>query len=293
LEFPTERRSQSDLTWPPPDLEIEAVQVIELSPRDSSSSHVMSAHVIRFPERRPRPYLVVSSYRSAPPWLRPRERRYPRLWPIAIGLLILELVESRARPSADPLEAAPSPPAAIASATPGEPAASAMPPIATQPARPASDASSERRVATRRESRARREAEIEREPVRRVPPAVASRAAARPPAPEPQPAETLAVAAPEPTLLPAASQEYVPPRPEKLNAIRRGPAPFPAARGSRTRLEVVVDVRGRVESARLLTSDTPYYDQRALAAVRTWRFEPARLDGRPVRASLDVDVRAP
>jgi TonB family protein len=68
------------------------------------------------------------------------------------------------------------------------------------------------------------------------------------------------------------------------------PSPFPAARGSRTRVEVVVDALGRVESARLRTPSASYFDERALETVRAWRFEPARRGGRPVRSSVDVEI---
>ena len=54
-------------------------------------------------------------------------------------------------------------------------------------------------------------------------------------------------------------------------------------------LEAVIDSNGRVESARVLRS-IPLLDEAALAAVRQWRFEPARLNGQPVPVVMTVTV---
>ena len=54
----------------------------------------------------------------------------------------------------------------------------------------------------------------------------------------------------------------------------------------RFRGDLTVDFRGRVESARLLSGGVTYFDERALEAVRTWRFEPARRNGRPVSTAF-------
>jgi protein TonB len=54
-------------------------------------------------------------------------------------------------------------------------------------------------------------------------------------------------------------------------------------------LETVIDVQGRVESARVLRS-VPLLDQAALDAVRQWRFTPARLNGEAVPVVMTVTV---
>jgi len=54
-------------------------------------------------------------------------------------------------------------------------------------------------------------------------------------------------------------------------------------------LEAVIDMSGRVESARVLRSIS-LLDDAALEAVRQWRFEPARLNGQPVPVVMTVTV---
>ena len=54
-------------------------------------------------------------------------------------------------------------------------------------------------------------------------------------------------------------------------------------------LEAVIDVSGRVESARVVRSIS-LLDDAALEAVRQWRFEPARLNGQPVPVVMTVTV---
>jgi TonB family protein len=51
----------------------------------------------------------------------------------------------------------------------------------------------------------------------------------------------------------------------------------------RGRLELVIDTDGRVESATLLDSVHPSYDQVLLRAAREWTYEPALKDGQPVK----------
>lgn len=86
---------------------------------------------------------------------------------------------------------------------------------------------------------------------------------------------------------------FVPPQVVSGGRLSRGPAPFPAARGSVTRLELVIDEQGRVESAHLASNGAAYDDERVLAQVRSWRFSPARRAGQPIRVAhaLSVPVR--
>jgi TonB family protein len=48
-------------------------------------------------------------------------------------------------------------------------------------------------------------------------------------------------------------------------------------------LEVIIDRTGKVESATMRTSVHPKYDPLVVDAARAWRFNPATLDGEPVR----------
>jgi protein TonB len=54
-------------------------------------------------------------------------------------------------------------------------------------------------------------------------------------------------------------------------------------------LEAVLDVKGRVESVRVLRS-IPLLDQAAVDAVQQWRFTPALLNNEPVPVVMTVTV---
>ncbi|MCC7540700.1 MAG: energy transducer TonB, partial [Deltaproteobacteria bacterium] len=57
-------------------------------------------------------------------------------------------------------------------------------------------------------------------------------------------------------------------------------------------LEVVVDREGRPEPAIRVLRSQPPFDGAAVAAVRRWRFRPARdAEGHPVRVLMEVPVR--
>jgi TonB family protein len=55
-------------------------------------------------------------------------------------------------------------------------------------------------------------------------------------------------------------------------------------------VEVLVDERGNVESARLVESLADFYDASLLESARTWRFKPAQRDGQPVKYRKRVEV---
>lgn len=74
------------------------------------------------------------------------------------------------------------------------------------------------------------------------------------------------------------------------------PAYPPAAKSARIAgtviLSVLVDENGNPLSvAKLKSSGNADLDQAAATAVRKWRFRPAKLDGRPVKARLQIPVR--
>ena len=48
-------------------------------------------------------------------------------------------------------------------------------------------------------------------------------------------------------------------------------------------LEVVIDETGTVESAVMRSPINPRYDQMVLSAAKTWKYEPARVGGTPVK----------
>jgi protein TonB len=52
----------------------------------------------------------------------------------------------------------------------------------------------------------------------------------------------------------------------------------------------IVDAGGRVESPRVLSSSDPVFERPALAAVRQWRFEPGKRNGRPVRFRMKIPI---
>jgi protein TonB len=53
-----------------------------------------------------------------------------------------------------------------------------------------------------------------------------------------------------------------------------------------------VDAEGRVESAEIVEDPAPIHGlgRAAVAAVREWRYVPARLAGRPVESNVTVEI---
>ena len=109
---------------------------------------------------------------------------------------------------------------------------------------------------------------------------LSAKAAAPPPPPPPAP-----VVAPPPApalpriytnddanvTAPVIVSQLLPPFPGRVTAARTG------------QLEVVVNEAGTVESAVMLRSVAPMYDNLALGATRSWRFKPATVNGTPVK----------
>ena len=54
---------------------------------------------------------------------------------------------------------------------------------------------------------------------------------------------------------------------------------------------VVIGADGRVRDVRVQRSLGFGLDEKALEAVRTWKFQPATLDERPVAVQINVEVR--
>jgi protein TonB len=283
-------RPPHDFNWPLTDEEINLVEVIDLGSMEPMSSAGFVAVVGRAvdpPPPPPRPRLV-SSHRTPPRWLRPPLRKRLSLWPLAIGLAAMELVESRSIPRQSPMPPSTRPPAVTAVAhvepAPVQPTTAApVAPVARVASRPPRSAAP---TTSRRDGRSARDREA----------ASAADGFAPPRASTPQSAPlepALSAASVAPRRADPLDDSFTPPRVSLRQKTTLGPSPFPAARGSRTRIEVMVDALGRVESARLRSPGTSYFDERALEAVRGWRFEPARRGGRPVRAALDVEIGSP
>jgi protein TonB len=52
----------------------------------------------------------------------------------------------------------------------------------------------------------------------------------------------------------------------------------------------IVDERGRVQNPKVWKSDDPVFERPALAAVKKWRFEPGKRNGKPVRFPMRVPI---
>jgi hypothetical protein len=55
-------------------------------------------------------------------------------------------------------------------------------------------------------------------------------------------------------------------------------------------LELVIDNSGAVESAMMRVPVNPQYDRIALTAARNWLYQPATLDGAPVKYLKRIQV---
>ena len=58
-------------------------------------------------------------------------------------------------------------------------------------------------------------------------------------------------------------------------------------------LLLVVDERGRVETARVQSSTNPIYESPALTAIQQWKFEPGKRNGEPVRGKVRLPMTFP
>lgn len=68
-------------------------------------------------------------------------------------------------------------------------------------------------------------------------------------------------------------------------AVEQRVPPYQMRPGGRTTgvLEIVVDETGEVESATMLEPLDPQFDRQLQSAARSWRYQPARLHGQPVK----------
>lgn len=56
------------------------------------------------------------------------------------------------------------------------------------------------------------------------------------------------------------------------------------------KLRVIIDEQGNVEEARVVEPVNSIYDLLLVSAARTWKYEPARMDGKPVRYAKMIDI---
>ncbi len=56
------------------------------------------------------------------------------------------------------------------------------------------------------------------------------------------------------------------------------------------KLRVIIDEQGNVEEARVIESINSVYDSLLVSAARTWKYEPARMDGKPVRFAKMIGI---
>jgi tetratricopeptide (TPR) repeat protein len=61
-------------------------------------------------------------------------------------------------------------------------------------------------------------------------------------------------------------------------------------KGSTGKLRLIIDERGNVEEARMVESVHSVYDALLISATRLWKYEPAKLDGRPVRYAKMIQI---
>ena len=132
------------------------------------------------------------------------------------------------------------------------------------------------------------------EPVAAAPVAPSTTEVAPPPA---APAVTEQAAVPEALPRPAIYREgdsgVVPPVTLKqtLPPLKLPPGQRAGASQGEALLEIVIDERGDVTSARLRKMFHSSYDQQLVRAAMGWKYEPARKDGVPVRFTKNVAVR--
>jgi hypothetical protein len=116
-----------------------------------------------------------------------------------------------------------------------------------------------------------------------------------PPKPEPPPPPPVVVAAAEPAV-PAAPRIYqatdkgvVPPI-----TVRQNLPPFPSTaavpKQAQGVLEVIIDETGAVEQVLMRVPLNAAYDRQALLAAKSWLYQPAMMNGKPVKFRKAVQI---
>jgi TonB family protein len=110
-----------------------------------------------------------------------------------------------------------------------------------------------------------------------------------PPKPEPAPVAAPPAAPQPPKIWTAEAPGVVSPVALKQD-VPRVPSSIASHTRDRGLLELVIDEQGRVVSITLRTSVHPVYDPLLMAAARQWRYEPATVDGVPVKFRKLVQI---
>jgi hypothetical protein len=110
----------------------------------------------------------------------------------------------------------------------------------------------------------------------------------RPPEPEPAP-EVPPPAPAVPAIYAADDKEVVPPVTIRQD-VPRIPSNILLMARDTGLIEVLIDERGHVESAMVLSSVHPIYDSMLLASSEDWRYQPATLKGQPVKFRKRIQV---
>ncbi len=95
----------------------------------------------------------------------------------------------------------------------------------------------------------------------------------------------LAIASPS-----ARAHDVEPPKP-KIQAPATWPGAVPEAHDTLVPVTLSISPSGAVESVTVEASISPEYDQAAILAARSWTYEPALRDGKPVSARIRAVVR--
>jgi TonB family protein len=124
---------------------------------------------------------------------------------------------------------------------------------------------------------------------------LAAAAAAPPPEPkkEEAPAPTPAAApapAPDHQKIYTGDDEGVVPATPIRQDVPRVPSQIAAQSRERGLLDITIDEQGRVINAALRLSLHPIYDSQLLAAAREWRYQPATLNGKPVKFRKIIQI---
>lgn len=124
---------------------------------------------------------------------------------------------------------------------------------------------------------------------------LSAKAAAPPPPPPAPAAPPPAAAAPEPEPVPGPARIYTAGDPgvSPPIIIKQWLPPFPAANTlmpSQGSIEVVIDERGAVEAAVMRQPLTVIYDRQAIQAAKQWQFQPATVNGVPVKFRKIVQI---
>ena len=129
------------------------------------------------------------------------------------------------------------------------------------------------------------------EPTRRPVAPPSNPAPPAPTVPAGQPAERPGLTTLSAAIYTAQSQDVVPPVELQRPMPRWSPVNRLIAQATyRGLIEIVIDERGAVEAATMAKSVTPMYDDLLLQSARSWRYTPAKKDGKPVRYRQVLEI---